>query len=222
MQQSTADKLLLLPIFQGFSRLDFLDVVEKTPLEFLNFKSGQTVVKRNDECSHLYLITEGRVVARLCEPEEGYDYFETLSVPLVVQPECLFGLHNRFTRTFTAQTEVAVVRIEKLWVHNLFRTHVAFQLNFLNLVCTESQRLGSVLTARQPATLEQRFGAFLRSRSIRPSGPKQLKMRMADLAKILGTSRLEVSRMLRALQGRHLLTSSRLRIVVPFLEMLPV
>lgn len=222
LQQPTiTNKLLWLPIFQGFSRLDFLDVIEKTPLEFLKFKSGQTIVNAHEECRHLYVITEGKVDVRLHCPSEGYDYHEEIEAPFVVQPDHLFGLHNNFTRTIQAEGAVQAVRIEKRWVHELARTHVAFQLNLINIVCTESQRLNSMLTACRPEDIERRFSLFLRSRSLSPSGRKRLHMRMVDLSHALGTSRLEVSRMLHNLQSRYLLLHSRQIISIPFLEMLP-
>lgn len=220
MDHSFSNRLLLVPLFQGFSRLDFLDIVEKTPFDFRTFKPGQVVVQQNAESLSLCIILKGEVLCVTESPDHTYKFCEPITAPCIVQPECLFGLHNRYAHTFKALTEVQVVSLDKQSVRQLLSLYPAFQINFYNLLCTYAQHTSRLLWQTRPTTVEQRFRIFMQCRSLRPSGSKELRIRMEDLALELGTTRLRVSQMLAALAKRNLLSYSRGSIVVKKLELL--
>ena len=73
---------------------------------------------------------------------------------------------------------------------------------------------------QHPSDIRQQFINFLRLRCLTQSGRKVLRIRMEDLAQELHQSRLNISRMLNALQRDGLLTMSRGVITVPQLEAL--
>ncbi len=209
MDHSFSDKLLLVPLFQGFSRLDFLDVVEKVPLEFRSFKAGTTLIEQDQVSSRLVMILDGTVRCRQTDPRHVYELAEVLSAPLIVQPECLFGLHNRYTRTVEAHTDVQSVAISKQSIFELMHRHLTFQVNMLNIVCSETQQRGRLLWTAQPPSLRDRFRQFIAQRSLSPRGQKTLRIRMEELADELGTSRIAVSRLIDTLRQERLVTHSR-------------
>lgn len=220
MDHSFSDKLLLQPLFQGFSRLDFLDVVEKVPLEFRSFKKGETIVEQDQECQRLVLVLEGAVWSSQDSAAHTYRYAERFSAPCMLQPECIFGLHNRYTRRVVADSTVHVVAISKQNVFTLMHRYLTFQVNLLNTVCTEAQYRARILWQHSMSTLPLRFRMFLLRRSLSPKGQKRLTIRMEDLAAELGTTRLNVSRMLRSMKAKGLLTHSRGVISIEALERL--
>lgn len=220
MDHSFSNRLLLVPLFQGFSRLDFLDIVEKTPFDFRTFKSGQPVITQDSESHSLYIILKGEVLCITDSPDHSYKFCEPLTAPCIVQPECLFGLHNRYSHTFKALSEVQVVSLDKQSVRQLLSLYPTFQINFYNRLCTFAQHTSRLLWQARQTTLEERFRIFMQHRSLRPSGSKELRIRMEDLALELGTTRLRVSQMLSVLAKRDLLSYSRGAIVVKKLELL--
>lgn len=209
MDHSFSDKLLLNPLFQGFSRLDFLDVVEKVPFEFRSFKSGTTLLEQDQESRRLVMILNGAILCRQTDPRHVYEFSEILSAPLVIQPECLFGLHNRYTRTIEAFTDVQSVAISKQSVFELMHRHLSFQVNLLNIICSETQQRNRLLWTAFAPSLRDRFRQFLSQRCLSPRGQKSLRIRMEELADELGTSRLAVSRLIDTLRQERLVTHSR-------------
>lgn len=220
MDHAFSNRLLLVPLFQGFSRLDFLDIVEKTPFDFRTLAHGATLILQGDEARALCIVLGGEVDCEAESADHTYRLCETLSAPRVLQPECLFGLHNRFTHTVRARGEAQTVLLEKQHVRRLLTENETFQINFYNLLSTFTQQCVSQLWPLRALTVEERFRTFVRSRCIRPSGPKRLQILMTDLATELGTSRLRVSRMLATLADGDKLSYSRGSITIPALERL--
>ncbi len=204
-----SNKLLLVPLFQGFSRLDFLDIVEKVPLDFHTYKAKEVVVKQNDECQSLCIVLGGKICVETENPEHTYLFQEELQAPVVVQIEHLFGLHNRYTRTIRAKEQVNVVRINKQDVRMLMTKYPTFQINFYNTLSSYAQRVSAQLWIQRKDTLEGRFRVFAQKRSLRPNGEKTIRIKMEDLAHELGATRLSVSNMLAQLNQKGLLTNSR-------------
>lgn len=220
MDHAFSNRLLLIPLFQGFSRLDFLDIVEKTTFDFRSYKPSQTVVRQGEESHSLCIILKGEVECITDSPDHTYKFHERITAPCIVQPECLFGLHNRYAHSFKAIGEVQVVMLNKQSVRHLLSQYPAFQINFYNLICTYAQHISGLLWQMRRTTIEERFRTFMQRRSLRPSGCKELHIRMEDLALELGTTRLRVSQMLAELSKRSLISHSRGSIVVHALELL--
>lgn len=220
MEHSFSNKLLLNPLFQGFSRLDFLDIVEKIPFDFHTFKPGETIVRQEQPCSSLVLLLGGSAWVGQEDATHTYYYEELVTAPFVLQPESLFGLHNRYTRTVKVENGVQAAALSKQSVNKLMNEHFTFQLNILNYICTEAQHRGRLMWQKRRDTPDTRFRAFLSRRSLLPSGEKRLHIRMEDLAAELGTTRLNISRMLRSLGEAGLLTYGRGCIRIPRLELL--
>lgn len=220
MDHSFSARLLLVPLFQGFSRLDFLDIVEKTPFDFKTFRPGQALVHQEEESRSLCMLLGGEVEFTAESPDHTYRFSERFTAPWVVQAECLFGLHNRYTHTVRAVNEVQAVMLSKQSVCRLLSLYPAFQINFYNALSTFAQHTVRQLWQVRTTTLEERFRAFMHCRSLRPAGAKQLHIRMEDLALELGATRLRVSQMLSGLAERQLLTYSRGIIKVTALEKL--
>lgn len=220
MDHAFSNRLLCVSLFHGFSRLDFLDLVEKVPLDFRTLKADKHIVKQGEECHALCILLKGEVTAEASSPDHTYRYREQLTAPWVVQPECLFGLHNRYTHTFRALTETQTVWLTKAIVLDLLTHYPAFQINFYNTLSTFAQNTKQQLWQIRRTTEEERFRAFLQRRSLRPAGKKTLHIRMEDLAVELGVTRLRVSQMLARLASQGKLTTSRGVIEIPALETL--
>lgn len=220
MDHSFSNKLLLIPLFQGYSRLDFLDIVAQTPLDFRTFPIGSTLMEQGQESRHLGLLLGGE--AWFCERSARgtYEYAEKINAPHIVQPEALFGLHNCYTHKVVAATEVQAVLMSKQSVNKLVQASLTFQLNLLNAICSEAQHRQRTLWNKPADTPSGRFIQFLVNRSMRVSGCKRLRIRMEDLAEELCTTRLQVSNMLRVMKQEGLLTHSRGIIDIPSLSQL--
>ena len=83
MEHSFSDRLLLHPLFQGFSRLDFLDIVGATPFDFRSFSPKATLVHQGEPCVRLYLLLRGTVEILRESPNQLYSITEAPSAPRV-------------------------------------------------------------------------------------------------------------------------------------------
>ena len=215
-----SNRLLHVPLFQGFSRLDFLDIVAKIPFDFRTLRPNEYVVKQGEECLGLCVVLSGEVETECMSPDQVYTYGERLGAPWCLQIENLFGYHNRYTKSYRTLTETQVMFIAKQDVRRMLVDYPAFQINFYNALSTLAQTAVQHNWSKCPEELELRFLSFVENRSLRPIGSKFLRIRMRDLADELGATRLRVSRMLAQLSDLGLVVCSRGAIRIPQLEKL--
>ena len=139
MNHDFSNRLLLLPLFQGFSRLDFLDMAAKVPLDVRSLPAGSDIVTAGETSDALVCLLEGEAIATAAAPDGSYVLREWLRAPWLCQPECLYGLHPRYGLTLTAATSVGILRLDKAACRTLTELYPAFRLNLLNRLCTLAQ-----------------------------------------------------------------------------------
>lgn len=215
-----SNRLLHVPLFQGFSRLDFLDIVEKIPFDFRTLQPHQYLVKQGDECHGLCVLLSGEVETECESADHTYTFHEHIIAPWTVQIESLFGYHNRYAKSVRAQTETHALLLEKQNVRRMLVSYPAFQINFYNALSTVAQTEMIRNWKSRPTDLAQCFLSFVENRSIKPIGTKRISIRMTDLAQQLGATRLRVSQMLAELAEKGVVDYSRGMITIPHLEQL--
>ncbi|MBR1469902.1 MAG: Crp/Fnr family transcriptional regulator [Prevotella sp.] len=214
------ERLLLLPLFQGMNNADLTLLAGSTKFGFQRHEPGKTVVRDGDVCDHLHFLMNGTLRVVTEADDHGYSLTETMSAPDILQPERIFGLTQRFTRTFVAQSACNCMTLQKDEVMRLADEFLVFRLNLLNIVSAQSHRMYKHLWHPQPSDLGQRIVRFVAERSLRPAGPKQLHVKMTRLAQELNDSRINISRALNRLQDDGMLSLGRGKIEIPALERL--
>lgn len=214
------DKLLQFPLFQGMGRGDLMQVVTRTKFDFVKIAAGKRVVKEGEPCDRLYFLVNGTIKTETPADDHSYTFVEELSAPYAIQPECLFGLSQRFRSTCQALTDLNLIAIDKKEVVNLSDSFIVFRINLVNLFATNTQKLLSRPWARTPRDLRGRIIRFFITHCQRPAGPKTVYILMEQLAIEMNDSRLDVSRALNAMQADGLIQLSRGRIIIPALERL--
>lgn len=220
METNFFQRLVNIPLFQGISRDDFINIASKIHFDFKVYNPGETIVCADDRCEQLVCIISGSVAKEMRSDDGRYLFREISDKPTVIQPDRLFGLRPRYSATFVAHRETSVLTVPKHEVRDILFSYMTFHINFINFICSAKQVWETRLWRRLPAPLEDRFIHFLLARSTRPAGHKELVIGMVDLANELVTTRLNVSRMLNTLKDENLLYLSRGLIVVPELEKL--
>jgi len=214
------ERLLSLPLFQGMSSSDLEQVIARTKFGFIKPARGKPVAEDGSPCRHLYILTEGTLKVE-CRADNGsYTLIEQMSAPDVIQPESLFGFTPRFTRTFSAEASCRLMSIDKQEMLKLMATQEIFRINLLNLICTRTQRLAHQPFRQPPQDIRQKIIRFVAERSLRPAGKKTLYIKMDVLGRLLGESRINISRTLHAMKDDGLVDMGRNRIVVSALEKL--
>ncbi|MBR1594476.1 MAG: Crp/Fnr family transcriptional regulator [Alloprevotella sp.] len=215
---STPNNLLLLPLLQGLSRKELLQIAGRVRFNFRNFKREDVIVRQDEACRSLLIATSGEVCVTRHSDNGDYQLSEWYPAPLAIQPESLFGWRTHYTHGVVASTDVSLLEIDKDAVRDELFSYPAFRLGFLNHICYDAQRREGMLWRENGRSLPERLCHFLLQRCQRPSGRKELKIRKADLATHLGTSVRYVIPLLHTLQSKELVELMRGRLCIPSLE----
>lgn len=216
------DQLLQFPLFQGMSRDNLAKVAGHTKFGFMKCKEGEVIVKEYAPCTKLYFLLSGMLRVETHSDDRAYMVVEQLQAPFIIQPEGIFGYHQRFVHTFAAMTETSLITLDKDEVLRLSEEFLVFRLNLLNIFATQTQKLLRQPWQRFPDTLTERIGRFLYQHCVCPTGPKTFHILMTRLASEVGDSRLDVSRALNKMQSDGLVRLHRGRIEVPQMERMPM
>ena len=214
------DRLLQFSLFQGMSHADLMEVVTHTKLGFSKVAAGKRIVKAGDACTHLIFMVSGTLQCETESDDHQCRVVETIKAPYVIQPEHIFGISQRHTSSFKAESDCHLITIDKQEVLLLMETQLVFRLNLANLMTTEAQRLRHHLWRPAPKTLRERLVRYFFVHTLYPAGPKTFHVLMQQIADQLNDSRLDISRALNALQADGLITLHRGRIEIPLLERL--
>ena len=213
-------KLMELPMFQGMSKDDLAAVLGQTRFDFAQKKAGATIVRAGNECTHLYFLLNGRMEVSAQAHDNGYIFTEEIGAPYILQPENLFGISPRYTRTFVAKATCSLLLLSKSEVLRLTDDFIIFKFNLLNTISTQAQKAARLPWRHCYSGLEHRIARFFTSHCIHPAGPKLVQIKMEKLANEMNDSRLNVSRALNHMQSQGLIELKRGRIAIPMLEKL--
>lgn len=218
MKLTLFDTLLELPLFQGLGKDALNDIALRAKLDFAKIQPNAVIALQDTTCNQLIFTLSGDMTAQMTSNDHSYILRELFQQQNIIQPESLFGLYPRYTRSYIAKTTTSLLRIEKKAIVEQFFMYDVFRFNLLNLLSTHIQQSQRLLRKKQPSTIQGRFIHFVQARSIKPAGEKTLQIRMNDLADQLGETRLNVSRMLHEMCEQGLLEFERKQIFIPAFE----
>lgn len=218
--QSFFDKLLLLPLFQGIGRGEFMEIAERIRIGFYKVNHEEILVEQDEFCSTLIFVLRGEICISRESDDHTYRLTEWNQQPMVIQPEALFGLNTRYTRSYSTTHAAEFIKVDKAAVRDILFYYPTFRINYLNLVSTQMQQTSRLLWRPMPQTLPERFVRFVAARSTRPAGRKDLEIKMEQLSDELLDTRLNVSKMLHKFANDGMLEMKRRHIIIPNLEKL--
>lgn len=214
------DQLLQYPLFLGMSHAELMQLVGNTRFEFCRLEPDKIIAQEGELCNRLVFLMKGKIAVQGFSDNRSWSVVEELAAPWMLEPESLFGLSNRYAKTYTTLTECHFLFLSKDEVLRLLDDFLTFRLNVLNLLSTSSQQRGRRFWRNAPHTLEERIVHFFIDHCLYPAGRKEFRILMKQLADLVNDSRLDVSVVLNNMQQSGLLELSRGRIVVLSLERL--
>lgn len=212
------ERLLELPLFQGMSRNDLEQIISATKFRQLDYGKNKIVANDGDVCNKFFFLIEGTISATGHSDDNGYSITELVQSPEVLQPERIFGLTQRYTKTFKTVTDCTFISLCKMEALELASKYEIFRLNLLNIVCTKSQRLTRSPWRVQPKDIRHKIARFVETRCVRPAGEKIIKIKMERLGNEINESRLNTSHELNAMEAEGILTLRRGEIHIHALE----
>ena len=148
MELTMYDKLLQLPLFQGMSKFDFTDILEKVKIHFNKYEPGSCLVRQDTPCNQLIFVLDGEVQIESNDKTHKYTLWENFKSPNVIEPYSLFGMRPYFTASYTAVTEVNTLNIDKSYILNELCRYEVFNLNYMNRYLKAFALLGRQVCVR--------------------------------------------------------------------------
>ncbi|MGN0282316.1 MAG: Crp/Fnr family transcriptional regulator [Prevotella sp.] len=214
------NKLLQFPLFFGMSHSDIMELVAHYRLDFYRKAAGETIVCADSPCDKMILLANGQIESTTKSPDGSFSVEEVFNSPYTLQPENLFGTNQRYQSTFVTSTRCNFISIDKMELVVLFSKFETIRLNYLNMLANMTQKTKKHTWAKQGNTQRSHIVHFMAEHSLRPAGHKIFRILMTKLAEEINATRREVSAELNRMEDEGLLTLSRGKITVPFLERL--
>lgn len=202
-------QLMALPLFLGMSSNDISQLLTAFTLSFHQYNDERPVVTAGQQCTQLIILAKGRLTISSTPDDQRFHIDEEVEAPYLIQPERLFGLNTRYTRSFSTQRSCQLIGIGKNDVMKIASQYQVFHINLLNTICTQAQRYARTPWAATPADVRARILLFIDSHCLLPTGRKHIMIRMTQLARELNESRKAVSDELHRMHADHLITLRR-------------
>lgn len=218
MQTTMYETLLQLPLFRGMSTDDLSEVLKKVPFEFKNINPGESFIEEGSSCEAFVMLISGSIVSSKSGLKEQFALFETINAPFLIEPYSMFGAVNKYTHSYVAKTPVTLFIIEKNYMYTELKKYDIFRMNLLNIISKKVQDLQFEHWNITGTSLRERMLMFVRNLSDTGTGERHIKIRMEVFAKILGETRLNVSKELNRLEDEGLIILKRSEVVIPDIE----
>ena len=220
MEYTMYNTLLQLPLFQGMSRAELSEVIERAKFHFVKVEAGHPLFVQGEPCTKLAFLLGGKLMAETMAPCGTFSFVEVHDMPMMIEPHSLFGRRPCYKATYTAQNEVSVLTIDKQYIYGVLDSYEVFRMNFFNQLSAKTEQLHERVWSITPQQLEGRLIHFIRSLCTTPQGTKILRVKMEDLARLLDDTRLNISNILNSWQAQGLIEMRRKEFVFHHAEML--
>ena len=210
--------LVSFPLFIGMGREELENIVAKTKLSFHTMREGEIIVDTTTRSGMLVMLTDGTAVATTYSDDKGYWVEEYINGPVLVQPEYVFGLAQRFSQLWKAKTTCHLITLDKQEILKLSDNSLIFRLNLLNLLSTQVQKRQALFWRAAPHSDEESLRRFFLVHSIRPAGRKEFHIKLTRIEKELNIDRRRLSVVLRQWEEQELVEWTRGCLVIPALE----
>lgn len=207
--------LLQLPLFQGLSQEDFTNILGKVKFHFTKYNSGEIMLKNKGVCDKLTFLLKGEITVSTASEGESLVFLEHQESPYLIEPYSLFGMDTLYRSTYIARSDINVLSIDKSYVVRELLKYDIFKLNYTNNICNKVQILQSRLLMPMPTQIKSKIVHFVYIHAEKMEGGKILRIKMENLARNLGDTRLNVSKALNEFQEQNLVQLRRKEIVIP-------
>ena len=189
--------LTRLPLFQGISSRELLGWEDAMRLDLDEFPaSNLPLIRQGDDCSQLIYLAEGELYREHRSSEGLYATRSVIKEPAVIEIDRLFGLSPTYEYTYRAKTEVKMLGIRKSLIGSHLMKSEVFRLNLLNTLSAIAQKRAQALLPVRLDSAEERLKHFIQTLFPDQEGEVEVNIKMKNLARYIGDSRLITSQIL--------------------------
>lgn len=211
-------RLQELPLFQGLNMDSMSEIVSKVRMDFHQQSEEDTIALQTASCRSLIFVLKGTVRVEYLDPQNRFRFTEYISAPVVIEPQSMFGMQQKYQRTYICETNCQTLTIERSQFLSVMMNYAIVKTNMLNLICNTLQRTNTKLHSISHENAESKFKQFVNMYAINPRGRKNLITTMDILAEIFCETRLNVSKMLKRFKEKGLIKQERKSFTILALE----
>ena len=203
MRDSMFERLQSLPLLLGLGVHDLMNIVEKVKFGFDKYYDGDTIVYQGDRCDKIVYVLRGELCAFRRDDEKmmhTYEYFT--KEPYIIEPQNIWGMQQKYERTYSFPSEGNTCCIEKRQLAYLMSRYEIVRTNFLNMICNKLQYANTTLRDGFPSNTCNKLIKFLKNNKISHHGRTNIKIKMDQLSNLISDTRLNVSRVLNMWESR--------------------
>ena len=208
------EKLQELPLLIGLSVSELMEILENVKFEFNKYDEGTTIASQGDRCEKVIYILKGEI----CVDRRGGDMIFTEYVdktPFLLEPENLWGMKQKYTHTYSFNTEGNTCSIDKKQLNYLISNYGVMKTNLLSMVCNKLQTANQALQLPISNDLETRVIRYFSNNMLTKTGRKSIRVKMNTLADAVDATRLNISKVLNDWQEKNLVKLGRGMIEIP-------
>lgn len=178
-----------LPLIKGVSPDRLNKIVSSTPLHFLKYLPGQTVMEAGEAMTHLPFLINGSVRVTTTNFGGNFSVSYTLAAPDVLVPDFLFGRTTASPSSIVAIDSAGIIKIAKSDYVAMLQSDSVILFNYLNLLSAAAQtRIDGILSLTD-GLLEERIAFWIVALTQRSSRDIILSSRQRDLSAFFGVQR---------------------------------
>lgn len=214
---SIYDILLSMPIFKGVTGEQLTHFVEKTPLGFARYSSGDKIVSSGDICDRMLCIVRGSVRVVRYAMQGKVRIVQSLDTSAMIGLENLFGLDTFYDfDAFAEGDDCGVMEFSKAEFIRLVSENNIPLINYLNYLSAAARRPRFITDAIYSDNLSRNLLSLVLCAVGPQSDSIIIETFNSDLLSILGNDE-ESDMAFERLQGDGLITrQSAWRLVIPF------
>lgn len=178
--------ILDLPLIKGVSAARLTEIAGRYHLNFIKYKPAETIIRAGEPCESLKFVLSGDVRVTITDPEQLLTVSQTLSAPQVISPDNLFGRLTDYPCTVKAESPVGIMEISKEEYRLMLAADSVFLFNYLNSVCSTSQRSTHWLTALTSGNAIKRIAYWIGTLTQSGGSDIVVKSEKSDLHSIFG------------------------------------
>lgn len=220
MELTMFQRLQELPLLQGLNMDDMSDIVAKVRLDFQQLQEEDTIAMQMSNCRQLIFVLKGTIRVEYIDSQNRFRFTEYIEAPTVIEPQNMFGMTQKYQRTYICQTDCQTLTIERSQYLGVMMNYPIVKINSLNLICNLQQRASKKIENLTYTDADTKLRQFLQLYSISPRGEKHLHVTMDTLAEMFCETRLNVSRALKRLNEQGLMIQERKSFTILALEKL--
>lgn len=182
--------LLGLPLFLGINRTRLTEIIEKTRFHFIKYKAGETIVRKNEPCTHMKYVISGQIQTQMRCHNDKIQVFEEFGPQTIIAPNFFFGHNTFYPYDVIAVEDTGIMQIDKASLISLMQKDEVMLINMLNITSRQAQRHFDSYTFMNQNDMAQKLACWLLNYTSAKSENIRFVCRQKDIYTLFGIQRM--------------------------------